>query len=200
MQNQEIAKKISVKTITKVGVLSAIAVIVMLFEIPLWFAPSFYKIDLSEVVVLIGAFALGPVAGAMIELIKVLLNLVFNGTITGGIGEAANFIIGCAMVVPAAIIYKKYKTIKGAIIGLIIGIVSMTVLGSLLNYVVILPVYAKLMPMEAIINAGNMVNKNIVDLKTFVLYAVAPFNILKGIISAVITLILYKKLSKVLHK
>jgi len=160
MQNPQITKKFPVKTIAKVGVLSAIAVIVMLFEIPLWFAPSFYKIDLSEVVVLIGAFALGPVAGTMIELIKVLLNLVFNGTITGGIGEAANFVIGCSFIIPAAIIYKKHKTIKGAIIGLIIGIISMTVIGSLLNYVLLLPLYAKIffMPIDKLVEFGTIIN------------------------------------------
>lgn len=199
--NSVVTKNIvSVRTLTKIGVLSAIAVILMLFEIPLWFAPPFYKIDLSEVVVLIGGFALGPIPGIMIELIKILLNFAFNGTITAGIGEAANFIIGCSLVVPAAIIYKRKKTIKSAMFGIVIGIVSMTIIGSFLNYIVILPIYSQMvLPMEALIGAGTAVNKYIVNLETFVLYATAPFNLLKGILTAIPTLLLYKKLSRILH-
>ena len=92
------------------AMLSAISVILMLFEIPLWFAPSFYEIDFSEVPVLIGAFALGPLAGVVIELLKILLNLAINGTMTMFVGEFANFLIGIAFVVPAAIIYQRKKT------------------------------------------------------------------------------------------
>lgn len=194
--------KIKVITITKVGVLAAIATILMLFEIPLWFAPSFYKIDLSELPVLLGGFALGPLAGVAIEIIKILLNFVINGTITGGVGELSNFIIGCSLVVPASLIYKYKNNFKGAVISIIIGIVSMTVVGSFMNYILILPMYSQLglMPMEAIINAGNAVNKNITNLETFVLFAVAPFNLVKGMIVSITTLLLYKRLSKILHK
>lgn len=92
--------KMNVRTMVEIGMLGAISVILMMFEIPLWFAPSFYKIDLSEVPVLIGAFALGPVAGALIELVKILLHLLLKGTSTAGVGDLANFLIGCAMAVP----------------------------------------------------------------------------------------------------
>ncbi|MEG0895778.1 MAG: ECF transporter S component, partial [Oscillospiraceae bacterium] len=122
--------KNSVKTVAKIGVLGALATLLMLIEIPLWFAPSFYKIDLSEIPVLLGGFALGPIAGVFIELIKIVLNFFINGTITGGIGELSNFLIGCALVVPASIIYRKNKSKKGAIIGLAIGILCLTVFGS----------------------------------------------------------------------
>ena len=91
---------LSVRGITTIAMLSAIALVLMLFEIPLWFAPSFYEIDLSEVPVLIGAFALGPVAGIVIEFIKILLNLLINGTATVFVGEFANFLIGASLVVP----------------------------------------------------------------------------------------------------
>ncbi len=94
----------------QVAMLGAAAVVLMFFDIPLPFAPSFYKIDLSEVPVLIGAFAMGPLAGAAIELIKILLNLVMKGSTTAGVGEVANFLIGCAYVMPAAWIYKTHPS------------------------------------------------------------------------------------------
>ena len=94
-------KRISTKVIAQIGVLGAIAMVLMLFDIPLPFAPTFYKIDFSEVPVLIGAFTMGPVAGALIELVKILLNLLIRGTSTAGVGDLGNFLIGCAMCIPA---------------------------------------------------------------------------------------------------
>jgi riboflavin transporter FmnP len=192
--------KMSVVYMTKVGVLSAIATVLMLFEIPLWFAPGFYKLDFSEVAVLIGGFALGPMAGVLIEMIKILLNFAIDGSITGGVGEIANFLIGCSFVVPAAIFYKRKKKLSGAIIGLTIGTILMTIVGALLNLYILLPVYATVMPVEAIINAGNAVNPNIINFETLVLWATTPFNLVKGVVSSAITLLLYKKLSPILHK
>ena len=116
----------------------------MLFDIPLPFAPSFYKIDLSEVPILIGCFAMGPAAGVAIEALKILLNFIISGTITAGVGEVANFAIGCSMVLPAGLIYRYHKTRKQAIIGMATGTVSMAVIGGLLNAFVLLPAYAAL--------------------------------------------------------
>jgi riboflavin transporter FmnP len=177
--------------------LSAVAVVLMLFEIPLWFAPFFYELDFSEVPVLIGAFALGPVAGIIIELVKVLLNLVINGTDTVGIGELANFMIGCSMVVPAALIYQKKKSRKSAIIGLLTGTAIMTAIGSVLNAFVLLPVYAYFYgaPLDSLIQMGTEVNPGIQNLSTFVLFAVVPFNLFKGTVVSIITILLYKRLS-----
>src|SRR5574344_812846 len=112
----------NVRTMVQIAMLSAVATVLMLVEFPLPFiAPSFYELDFSEVPVLIGAFAMGPLAGAIIELIKILLNFVLNGTMTAGVGELANFLMGCAFVVPAGIIYKKSKTKKNAVIGMVTG-------------------------------------------------------------------------------
>lgn len=108
-------KRISTKVIAQIGVLGAIAMVLMLFDIPLPFAPTFYKIDFSEVPVLIGAFTMGPVAGALIELVKILLNLLIRGTSTAGVGDLGNFLIGCAMCIPASLIYQKLHSRKGAI-------------------------------------------------------------------------------------
>ena len=107
-------KKMGVRAVVQIGMLAAVAVILMLFEIPLPFAPSFYKIDFSEVPVLVGCFAMGPVAGALIELVKILLNFVLTGTSTAGVGEIANFVIGCALCVPAGIIYRRNRTRKNS--------------------------------------------------------------------------------------
>ena len=107
MNNANVKARTGVRTIVQAGMLGAIAVVLMLFEIPLPFAPSFYEIDFSEVPVMIGTFAIGPVAGAAIELVKILLNFIINGTTTAGVGEVANFLIGCALVVPAGIIYRR---------------------------------------------------------------------------------------------
>ena len=189
-----------VRFITQVGMLGAIAVILMAFEIPLPFAPAFYKIDFSEVPALIGCFAMGPAAGAAIELVKILLNFVINGTQTAGVGELANFIIGCSFVIPAGIIYKRDHSKKGALIGMIAGTLLMVALGCVMNAFVLLPVYGKAfgMPIEALIGMGTAVNPNITSLSTFVMFAVAPFNLLKGFLDSVIVMLIYKKISPIL--
>lgn len=189
-----------VRKMVQIAMLSAVSIILMLFEIPLFFAPSFYKIDLSEVPVLIGAFAMGPIAGAIIELVKVALNMVINGSDTAGIGEIANFLIGCAFVVPSGIIYNKKKTRKGALMGLTTGTIVMAIAGGLLNAFVLLPTYAKVfgMPIDALVGMGAAVNHSITNLSTFVLFAVVPFNLLKGTIASIIVVLIYKKIRPIL--
>ena len=190
----------SIRSLTVIGVLSAIAIVLMLFDIPLGFLPSFYKIDFSEVPVLIGSFALGPVAGVMIEFIKILLNLLINGTDTAGIGELANFFIGCSIVVPASIIYSRKKTKKGAVLGLVIGTLLLTIVGSLLNAYILLPAYGAAfhMPIDRLIAMGTAINPSINSMSTFILLAVVPFNLLKGVLVSIITILLYKKLSPII--
>lgn len=184
-----------------VGMLAAISVMLMLAEFALPFiAPSFYELDFSEVPILIGAFALGPVAGMLTELVKILLNLVINGTDTAFVGEFANFIFGCALVVPAALIYKRKKSRKNAIIGLIAGTIAMTAAAVFINALVLLPAYAKAfnMPVSAFVDMGAAINPAIDGIWTFVLLAVAPFNIIKGVLVSVITILLYKHVSPIL--
>ncbi len=192
--------KVNLRTMVQIGMLGAISVILMMFEIPLWFAPAFYKMDLSEIPVLIGSFAMGPVAGAAIELVKVLLHLLFKGSSTAGVGDFANFLVGCAFVVPAGWIYQRKKTKKHAIIGMVVGAVLMIVAGCFLNAFVLLPVYGKAfgMPMEALIGMGTAVNPAITNLATFAILAVAPFNLLKAIIVSIFTMLLYKYISPIL--
>ena len=193
--------KVNVRKMAQVAMQSAIAVVLMLFEIPLPFAPSFYEIDFSEVPVLVGCFAMGPLAGVAIELLKILLNLVINGSATAGVGEMANFLIGCALVLPAAVIYKRMHTRTGAIVGMAAGTVFMTAVGCFLNAFVLLPAYAAAfgMPISGLVEMGTAVNSGITDLTTFVLFAVAPFNLLKGVLVSLIVFIIYKKISPVLR-
>ena len=191
--------KFGVKALVKIGMLAAVAVILMFFESPLPFAPAFYEIDFSEVPVMVGCFAMGPLAGAVIELVKILLNFVLTGTDTAGVGELANFIIGCSLCVPAGLIYRRNRTRKNALIGMITGTVLMTVLGCVINAFVLLPTYATAfhMPVNDLIGMGTAVNPNITSLSTFVLFAVAPFNLLKGVLVSIIVFLIYKKLSPI---
>ena len=195
-------KLMTTRNMAKMGILGAVAGVLMLLEIPLPFAPAFYEIDLSEVAVFLGTFAMGPVAGIIIEAVKILVNLVITGTATAGVGEFANFLIGCCLVVPAGIIYKRNKNIKNAIIGMVAGILCMTVAGALLNYFLLIPTYAKAfgMPVEAIVEMGTKINPNINSLWDLILLANVPFNLLKGVLSGVITFLIYKRLSPILHK
>ena len=187
-------KMTSARGLTVMALLTALSTILMLFEIPLWFAPGFYKIDFSEVPILIGAFALGPIAGVLMEFVKIMINLLINGTITAGVGEFANFILGCALVVPSAMIYQVRKNKKFATIGMGIGTISFIIIGCALNAFVLLPTYGKAfgMPIESLIAMGSAVNPRITSMSTFIFLAVAPFNFLKGFLVSVITALLYK--------
>lgn len=202
MKSEHTRKKMSIQTLTKVAMLAAVAGVLMLFEFPLWFAPSFYKLDFSELAVMIGALSMGPLAGAAIEGIKILLNFVLNGTITGGVGELGNFLIGCSFVVPAAWVYRKNRTLKGMVLGMAAGTCMMVLLGSVINYFILLPVYATVFgqPLEFFVQMGNVLNPAIVDLKTLILFAVAPFNLLKGILIGVLTFFIYRKLARQLEQ
>ena len=194
--------KLGTREIVTIGMLGAIAVILMLFEIPLPFAPPFYEIDFSEVPVLVGCFALGPVAGVLIEFVKILLNLIINGSATAGVGELANFCIGCSFCIPTGIIYQRRKTKKGAMIGLISGTLIMTFLGCFINAYIMLPTYAKAfkIPIEGLIEMGTKVNASITNLFTFVMFAVVPFNLLKGVLVSIIVILIYKKISPIIKR
>ena len=189
---------VNTKLVVQIGMLAAIAVVLMLFEVPLPFAPGFYKLDLSEVPVLIGGFLLGPLAAVGIEFVKIMLNFIMDGTVTAGVGELANFLIGCSFCVPAGMIYRKNKTKKGALLGLMGGVGLMTIVGCLLNAFVLLPAYAVAfqLPIDELIQMGTVINKNITDLTTFVIYVVAPFNLIKGIVVSVVVMLSYKQVKK----
>ena len=200
-QSAQAVNSSNIRTIVSVGMLAAIAVVLMFFEFPLPFiAPNFYELDLSEVPILIGAFALGPVAGVLAELVKILLNLAIRGTDTAFVGELANFVMGCAFVVPASLLYKMKKSRKNALIGLGAGAITMTAAAICINALVLLPAYSKAFgtPIEAFIEMGTMIHPSINSIWTFAFLAVAPFNLIKGILVAVVTMLLYKHISPIL--
>lgn len=191
---------LSVRNITLMAMFGALAGLLMIFEVPLPFiAPSFYGLDISEVPVMIGAFSLGPVTGAVMELVKILVKLVLKPTSTGFVGEFANFCVGCSFVLPAGIIYKINRTKKGAIMGMAAGTVVMTIAAVVLNAIVMLPFYSHFMPLDTIIAAGAAINPAISNVWTFVILAVGPFNILKGVIISLITALVYKRVSIIIH-
>lgn len=193
------SEKTKVNKLVIMAMLSAIAVVLMYFDFPLAFlAPGFYKLDFSEIPVLIGSFLLGPCAGVIIEAVKVLLHMCLKGTTTVFVGDFANFILGCAYVVPAAVLYHLHKTKKMAVLSLFVGGVVLIVSGTLLNAFYLLPKYAELygMPIESFIKMGNAINGSIHDIFSFVALAVAPFNLIKAVIDGAVTLLLYKYLSR----
>jgi len=195
--------KINVRFIAKVAILGAIAFVLMLIEFPVPFiAPPFYKMDFSELPVLIGGFAMGPAAAVIIEALKIVLNLLYSGTATMFVGEAANFLIGCALCVPAALIYKNNRTRKGAVKGLVCGTLSLALIGVLLNYAVLIPAYGFFfhLPVEAIVAMGAEIFPFITNKLTFVLACVTPFNLIKGIIVSLVAMLLYKRVSPLLKK
>jgi len=191
-------EKTKTQAIVKVGFLSATAFILMYLEFQVPLFPGFLKLDFSDVPALVASFAMGPLYGVMVELIKNIIHATI--TQSGGIGEIANFSVGSIFVYTAGIIYQFNKTRKTALISMAIATVVMAVTASLLNYYVFLPLYQKVMgwPMDAIIGMSKAANKNIVDVRTLIAYGIFPFNVLKGIMLSLITLLIYKKLSPVL--
>lgn len=176
-------KKNNTNTMVKIGVFTAVAVVLMYFSFPLPLFPAFLRFDFSDMPALIGSFALGPVAGVFIELLKNIINIVISGTYSVGIGEFANFAVGAVWVFAAGYIYNRNRTKKRAVISLLVAVVVMSIFGSLLNYFVLLPMYTKAFHM----NLGNLA----VYASTIIL----PFNLIKGVIISVVTFPLYKAVS-----
>lgn len=188
--------------ISYTAIFACMAGVLMLFELPLFFAPGFYKLDISEMPVLICTFYLGPVAGVMTELVKIMVKLLIKGTTTAYVGDFANFVVGCSFVLPASIIYHAKPGKKTALIGMAIGTLILTIFGSIFNGLYLIPKFAQLygMPLEAIVAMGTKVNAAITNVSTLVVFAVVPFNLLKGIVVSALTFLLYKRISPILHK
>ena len=188
--------------ISYTAVFSSMAGVLMLIEIPLFFAPGFYKLDLSELPVLICTFYLGPVAGVCSELLKVLIKLLLKGTTTAFVGDFANFVVGSSFILPASIVYHARPGKKTALLGMVVGTLTMTVIGSAFNAIYLLPKFAVMfgLPLDAIVGMGTAVNSRINSVSTLVLFAVVPFNLLKGAVDSVLTFLLYKRISPLLHK
>lgn len=184
----------------KVAMLGVLSYVVMFLELALPMFPSFLKMDLSDLIPLVGALALGPVAGILIELLKNLLHLIT--THTGGVGELANFIVGSAFVATAGAIYAKHQTKKGALTALLCAILSMVVAGAVVNYFITIPLYGLVLGLttDMIVGMSASVIPAIHDKLTLILFAFCPFNLLKGVVLTLITVPLYKKVSPLLKR
>ena len=194
MRNVGTARRVSI-----VGICAAIATVLHMLDFPLLFlAPDFYKVDFSELPVLLCGFYLGPSATVACEGIKILLKLLFKGTSTAFVGDFANFAVGCSLVLPATIIYHAHKSKHSAIVGLIVGSLCMTVFGSAFNAIYLLPKFAQLygIPLDAIIGMGAKINGKITNVTTFVMICVAPLNLLKSAVVSLLTLLLYKRVAR----
>lgn len=194
-------KILNIRNLVLIGMFGALASVLEAFRIALPFAPPFYKLDFAETPILIGAFALGPVPAILMELVKNLIKIITQGSTTMYVGDVSNFICGCAFVLPASLLYRKCRTRKMAMWGLLLSIGTGLVAALLSNYFFILPLYAKLMfdGMEPIIDMGRAVNPSITNLGTFLLFAVAPFNLVKFSLNAAVTALVYKRVSVVIH-
>lgn len=187
--------------LVRMGLLSALAVVLMRFEFVVPGFPPFLKMDLSDLPAVIGAIMIGPVAGVVIQLIKVLLYTV-SGSETFGIGPLANFIVGAAYVLPFGLIYKYKRNILGVVVGCIAGTISMAVIAAFMNYFVIIPFYSVAfgLSIDDIVAMCAKVNSRVQDLKTLIVFSIVPFNILKAIIISMISIVLFVPLKPLLIK
>lgn len=195
----ETRKVTPARRVSIVGICAAIATVLHIFDFPLPFiAPGFYKLDFSELPVILCGFYLGPSATVACEGVKIILKLLIKGTSTAYVGDFANFVVGCSFVLPAVVWYHIHKSKHSAIIGLILGTISMTILGSAFNAYYLLPKFAELyqMPLDAIIAMGAEIWGGIHNVGTFVMACVAPLNLIKGGLVSVLTLLLYKKVAR----
>lgn len=191
-------KNSSTQTMVKISILGAISALLMIFKFPLPFAPPFMTVDIGDLGVLISGFALGPIAGVLTSAVKILLNFIINGTTTGGVGELSNFLLSSVFVVVASAIYNKGKSRKSALTGLVLGVLAYTLVACISNYFVIFPLYG--INLVDFTKQFAKVNPMASTPIMFVLFSIVPFNIVKGIIVSVVTICLYKPISKFLKR
>lgn len=192
-------KKRKLNRLVKISLLGVIAFLLMFLEFALPIFPSFMKIDISDLPALIGTFALGPVAGIAIEFLKNILHGIFASQ-TAFVGELANFAVGTVLVVTAGLIYKLKKSKKTAVISLLVATVTMSAAAAILNYTVLLPLYERAFnfPVSQMVTIASKINGNITGVGSLILLSIVPFNILKGLMLTVLTLVVYKSVSPIL--
>ena len=195
-------KKDTTHNLTVAAMLSAVAFILMFIEFPIpMLIPAFIKMDFSDLPALLGAFALGPVYGVIISFMKNLLHIVIKGTSTACVGELSNFILGAIFSAVAGYIYKHHKSRKTAIIGAVAGAVAMGVLSVPSNYFVVYPAYVQFyhMPLEAILGMYQAILPSANSLIKCLVIFNMPFTLVKGLLDAVLCMLIYKPLSPILH-
>lgn len=195
-------RRITTRQLVMIGMLGAISTILMLFDFPIPFTPTFVRMDFSELPIILGGFMMGPFSGFLIIVIKIGLNVIMNGTTTMGVGELANMIGSVTYMIPSVLLHRKLKTKKGAASALILGTIVTSVGAIFGNMYLIFPVYVKLygMSMDAIIAIGSATNPYVTDMFTLMCFSLFPFNIVKyGVVSA-ITFAVYKKMEVALKR
>lgn len=200
--NKRINNKMGVDYMVKVSVLAVLAFLIMLIELPLPFTPDFLKIDLSDLPSLVASFAMGPVAGVLVQLIKNILKIALRGTNTLFVGELANFLVGSIYVVVASLIYRRKRTKVAAVKGLALATLAMSLFASAANYFVLLPFYAKVygVPLEAYVDMAKSVNSYVVDLRSFIVFGIFPFNFVKGVLIAIVGYPVYTRLRMAIER
>lgn len=185
-----------------IGVLGAVSFVLMMINFSLPFAPAFLKFDIAELPALFAGFFMGPVAGFAVIVVKILLKLVIQGTDTAFVGEFSNLAGSTVFVLLAAFIYKRNRTKKGAVLGMLASSVAVSVLFIFINAYVMFPLYSELygMPMEAIIGMGSAINPAIRDMTTMMLFSVFPFNLFKHIVTSLLTFLVYKRVGAALRR
>lgn len=192
------SSKINVNSMTIVAMMSAIAFILQFFEFSVPFMPGFIKLDLSDLPALIGTYAVGPIGGVLIALIKNLLHL--PQTSSACVGELSNFILNAIFILPAGILYRKKKTKRRALLGALLGAVLMAVVSVPSNYFVVYPVYYNFLSKEAILQAYQIIFPGVDSILDCLVVFNMPFTFLKAMISVVITMLIYKHISPLLKR
>ncbi len=212
----------NIQYIARIAILSALAAILFILLVPPvpLFAP-WLTIDFSDIPALIAGFSMGPVAGVLVELIKIVFKIILKPDFATPVGEIANFLVGCAFIIPATLIYNRNRSMKSAIIGLATGFLAFVGLAAVMNWLVIIPVFAILLsgkPLSILFtNSPSEVYNLIItgqsgifadaaangytaisSLSNYILYACIPFNAIKGAVIALVTALLYKRLSPLL--
>lgn len=194
MKNTKV--KLTTQTLCFIGLFGALSTVLMLFKIPLFFAPSFMKLDLAELPAIIGSFMFGPLAGVCIVLVKLALNLLINGSDSMYVGELSNLVLSSCYVLCASFIYQRHKTRKRAAAALVISVLTTSLIAVISNTFFIFPAYAIVygLSMESLVAMAGAINPLVNDTFTMMLWSVLPFNLVKYGLVAVITFLVYKKL------
>lgn len=194
--------RMRVKKIAFIGLMGAVSAVLMLFRFPLPFMPPFLSFDFSGLMEMLGGFMFGPVAAVCIIIVKIMLQLVMQGSFSLGTGELQNLILSCAYVLPALIIYHRNKSKKMAVAGMAVSSVFVAVVAVFTNLYLIIPFYVKLfgMSMDDIIAMCSTVNPAIKNAVTMALFGILPFNLIKYGVTSLVTFIIYKRLSKVIKE
>lgn len=193
MSNSSLKKT---RVVAGCGMLTAVAIVLQYLEVPIPFIPSFIKLDFSDLPELIGAFAYGPVAGILIALVKNIIHLAVSQS--GYVGELSNFILGAVFAAVAGLIYKKNKTMKGALVGGVVGAICMAAISFPSNLFIVYPFYYNFMPKEIVLQAYQAIIPSMKSIEQSLLIFNVPFTFIKGLLCVIISMFIYKPLSPVL--